>query len=116
MNESRTCRAAMLAELPCVATLSKSKAEAWTAKSRCPKGSQVEKFRSFEHRALEDPEKQNKQPQPLATWHAQRKHRTFLIEFPLDLERVEPFPAGSYGENPWKVFLLRPERHSSHFE
>ena len=78
-------------------------AEAWTAKARCPQGSQVEKFRSFENRALEDPGQQNKQPQPLATWHAQRKHRFFLIEFPLDLERVAPFPAGSYGENPWKV-------------
>ena len=83
-------------------TLWKSKPEAWTAKARCPQG-QVEKLRSLENRALEDPGQQNKQPQPLATWHAQRKHHFFLIEFPLDLERVAPFPAGSYGENPWKV-------------
>ena len=99
LNESRTCGPAM-AELPCVQLFRNLKPRLGPQRLGALKAA---KFRSFENRALEDPGQQNMQPQHLATWHAQRKHRFFLIEFPLDLERVAPFPAGSYGENPWKV-------------
>ena len=39
----------------------------------------------------------------------------FLIEFPLHLERVAPFPAGSYGENPWKVATEARTKLEEHF-
>ena len=85
-------------------------AEAWTAKARCPQG-QVEKFRT-PRLGRSRPAKQA----ATASCDLARTKETsfFLIEFPLDLERVAPFPAGSYvgihGSS-----QLRPERNSSHF-